>query len=233
MLQRIVRTTLVAAACIAPMVVAAGAALATPTAAANAQVSRRSSRYQAGPDYWVGLSIGYQDGFSVFDGNTEANWKFGYTEQIRATLEKTLQPGTTLGISAGFSSAPMTYTVGVNDPNSLACLVQCQATGDITQYMAFLHGGSVGLGFHWTYDLEGGFTEFSNFKTKDGDVRIGPADAKYDFSFGLGGGVGYGFSRDADVYVTQIFDWVLHPQGDNNGGAPHLPILRAGFRIGF
>jgi hypothetical protein len=144
-----------------------------------------------------------------------------------------LQPGTTIGVSAGFSNAPMTYTVGPNDPNSLACFVQCQATGDITQYMAFLHGGSAGVGFHWNYDLEGGFTEFSNFKTKDTDERIGPSDAKYDFSFGLGGGVGYAFSSTADLYVTQIFDFVLHPQGDNNGGAPHIPILRAGFRIGF
>jgi hypothetical protein len=226
---RFIHATLAAALFGAPIALLA----ALPLGTANAQ-ARRNTRYQTGPDYWVGLSIGYQDGMDVYDGDTGARWQFGYTQQIRATLEKAVQPGVSIGVSAGFSNAPMTYTSGVNDANSLACGFQCSATGDITQYIAFVHGGNTGVGFHWNYDLEGGFTEFSNFKTKDSDEKIGPADGKYDFSFGLGGGVGYALSRDIDIYATEIVDFVLHPQGSNTStSAPRVPIFRVGVRVGF
>jgi hypothetical protein len=225
MLRRIVRATLCAIVICAP--------IAMPLSRASAQARRGGYGVSAGPGYWVGLSYGYQNGITINDGNSNAQWAFGYTQQLRATLEKSLQPGVTLGVSAGFSNAPLTYTAtapGVDD----ACGFQCSATGDITQYMAFIHGGTSTTGFHGIYDLEAGFTEFSNFRTKDGDVKFGPADAKYDFSFGLGGGVGYSLSRDADVYVTEIFDFVLHPQENNtSSSAPRLPVFRAGFRVGF
>jgi hypothetical protein len=227
MLRRIGRTTTLAIAVCIPLI-----ALSSADAAAQGRRGGRAG-FNAGPDYWVGLSYGYQNGITVNDGDTNAQWAFGYTQQIRATLEKSLQPGVSLGVSAGFSNAPLTYTT--TDPIAGgACGFQCSATGDITQYMAFIHGGTSPTGFHGIYDLEAGFTEFSNFHTKDGDVKFGPTDAKYDFSFGLGGGVGYTMSRDADIYVTEIFDFVLHPQGNNtSSSAPRLPVFRAGFRVGF
>jgi hypothetical protein len=224
------RTTLVAIAAAASF-----AMLATTADVAQAQIGRRGGyRVPAGPGYWVGLSYGYQNGMTIHDGATDQVWQFGYTSQIRATLEKTLQPGVSLGVSASFSSAPLTFTTPNPTPASDACGFQCSATGDITQYMAFVHGGTGTNGFHGIYDLEGGVTELSNFRTKADDSRIGNTRAKYDFSFGLGGGVGYSVSRNAELYFTQIFDFVMHSQGDNtSSSAPRLSTFRAGARIGF
>src|SRR4051812_49955658 len=45
------------------------------------------------PGYWVGLSYGYLDGTSMNDDATNSRWAFGYSSQIRATFEKTIQRG--------------------------------------------------------------------------------------------------------------------------------------------
>lgn len=194
-----------------------------------AQFPRPRTTY-TGPQYWVGLSFGLLDGTTIYDGDTGGRWQFGYTSQIRATLEKRLQAGVTAGISAGYATAPLTYTPAIATGS---CGFQCDATGDVTQYMAFIHGGA-GLGFHFIYTLEGGVTQFGNFRAKVDDSKLPPTDAKYDFSFGLGGGVGYGLSTTSDIYVSAIEDYVLHSQGTNNSSsAPRLGSVRAGFRIGF
>lgn len=201
-----------------------------PFGRAHAQRGRRNT-YSTEPNYWVGLSLGYQNGMTVFDGATGNTWQFGYTSQLRATLEKTLEPGVSLGVSAGFSTAPLTYenfsAIGV-------CEEGCNAQADITQYMVFLHGSTARTGFHGVYELEAGETEFSNFREKGTNLRLAPTDAAYDFSFGIGGGVEYTLSTTASVYVTPIYDFVLHPQGNNpSASAPRLFTLRAGTRIGF
>jgi hypothetical protein len=58
----------------------------------------------------IGLSIGLLDGTTIYDGDTGGRWQIGYTSQIRATLEKTLQRDVAIGISAGYATAPLTYT---------------------------------------------------------------------------------------------------------------------------
>jgi hypothetical protein len=194
-----------------------------------AQFPRPRSTY-AGPDYWVGLSYGFVDGTTIHDGDTGDEWRFGYTSQIRATLEKTIQRNVTAGISAAYATAPLTY---VNSAGLASCGFSCDAKADVTQYMAFIHGGG-GLGFHGVYSLEGGVTQFSNFRDRDTDDRLPPANGKYDFSFGLGGGIGYGFSPTSDIYVAEMFDFVLHPQGSAaSTSAPRITTFRAGIRIGF
>jgi hypothetical protein len=194
-----------------------------------AQFPRARTTY-TGPEYWVGLSFGLLDGTTIYDGDTGGRWQIGYTSQIRATLEKTLQRDVAIGISAGYATAPLTYTA-ITPVGS--CGIQCSADADVTQYMAFIHGGG-GPGFHFIYTLEGGVTQFGNFRAKVDDSKLPPTDAKYDFSFGLGGGVGYGLSTTSDIYVSAIEDYVLHSQGTaTSESAPRLGSVRAGFRIGF
>jgi hypothetical protein len=194
-----------------------------------AQFPRPRTTY-VGPRYWVGLSFGLLDGATIHDGDTGGTWQFGYTSQLRATLEKRLQSNVTVGFSAGFATAPLTYTPAASTGS---CGAQCNARADVTQYMLFVHGGT-GQGFHFIYTLEGGVTQFGNFRVKDDDSKLPPDDAKYDFSFGLGGGVGYGLSASTDVYVAAIEDYVLHSQGSNtSSSAPRLGSVRAGFRFGF
>jgi hypothetical protein len=201
------------------------------TVPAQAQLGR-ARVYNAEPGYWVGLSYGYVSGTTIADGSTAAVWQFGYTSQLRATVEKTVSAGTTVGVSAGFSTAPLTYT---SSTINAACIASCEANADIAQYMAFFRGGG-GNGFHGIYSIEAGMTEFSKFRTRDGDAALPPTGAKFDFSFGFGAGAGYGFSSSTEAYITEQWDLVLHHQGDVNGtntNAPRLSTFRGGFRVGF
>jgi hypothetical protein len=194
-----------------------------------AQFPRPRTR-NAGPDYWVGLSYGFVDATTIFDGNTDTQWRFGYAPQLRATLEKTLQPGITAGIAAGYATQPLVYTSATSNQD---CGTSCSAKADVTQYMAFIQGGT-STGFHIVYNIEAGFTQYSNFRVEDLDTKLPPDKGGYDFSFGLGGGVGYGLSPTSDLYVAEVFDFVMHPQGSSSSSSvPRLPVFRAGFRIGF
>src|SRR4029079_17853117 len=106
---------------------------ATP-AVVHAQIGRRPSP-PTEPGYWVGLSIGYVEGMTTTDDATGAIWRFGYTSQVRATVEKTLSQGMTLGVAAGYSNAPLTYSS--TGQFTGACAGSCLANADITQYLAF------------------------------------------------------------------------------------------------
>jgi hypothetical protein len=200
---------------------------------AHAQMGRPRAA-ASDPDYWVGLSLGYVEGITTTDDASGATWQFGYTSQIRATLEKTLQRGTTVGIAAGFSNAPLTYTSGSAFRGGCG---QCQATANVTQYTIFINGGGLGSygGFHGLYTLETGVTQFSNFHEKSTGFALEPASGSYDATFGLGGGVGYSLSPTADLYVGEMVDFVLHHQSSAVAAqsAPRFFTLRAGFRVGF
>jgi len=179
------------------------------------------------PGYWVGLSYGYLDGTSMTDDATNSRWAFGYSSQIRATFEKTIQRGVSAGLSAGFATAPMTYQGFTS-----ACLGGCSATGDITQWLAFIHAGS-GLGFHGMYNLEAGITQFGHFRDRATGTDLASGSSN-DFTFGLGGGLGYGFTPITDVYVGEQWDIILHSQGNTTDtDAPRQLTFRIGFRVGF
>lgn len=198
----------------------------------SAQIGRRGPAPDQ-PGYWVGLSFGYVDGASMSDDNTGAIWRFGYTSQIRATFEKALQGGSSIGISAGFSTAPLSYTPG--SALSSDCFGSCDARADVTQLLAFFHGNTGGqIGLKFFYQAEAGVTEFGNFRERSTDEKLPPSSASNDFTFGLGGGISYGLSPIADLYVGEMWDLVLHRQASvESQSAPRMSTFRAGFRIGF
>jgi len=203
------------------------AALFLGAATAVAQGPRIPRGGTGEPGYWVGLSYGYLDGTSMNDGATNSHWAFGYSSHIRATFEKTIQRGVSAGVSAGFATAPMTYQGFTS-----ACLGGCSATADITQWLGYVHVGS-GLGFHGVYNLEAGITQFGHFRDKATGTDLASGSSN-DFTFGLGGGLGYGFAPNMDMYVGEQWDIILHSQGDaTNTDAPRQLTFRVGFRVGF
>ena len=195
----------------------------------HAQIRRQPQNINNDPDYWVGLSVGYVDGMTLSDDKTQSIWRFGYSSQIRATLEKTIARGATIGISAGFSSVPLTYESG----NFSSFCTSCLADADINQYTAFIRGGG-GQGFHGMYQLEGGVTQFTNFRERTSQSHLDPQDGVYDATFGFGGGVAYGFSRTTDIYIGEMMDFVFHKQSTTvEQQAPRVFTFRGGFRFGF
>jgi hypothetical protein len=203
---------------------------------AGAQLGRARVS-NAEPNYWVGLSIAYVDGMSMSDNASNSSWNFGSSTQIRATLEKKLDAGVTGGFAAGFSTAPLTYTPATITPAvvavSGACLTGCQAKADVTQYVLFIRGGG-GPGFHAMYNVEGGVTQFSNFREDGTSGQLPPEKGRYDVTFGLGYGFAYGMSTNADAYVGQSWNFILHKQlSTTTTSAPRVSMYRAGLRFGF
>jgi hypothetical protein len=198
-------------------------------ATTQAQIRRQPQNVNTDPDYWVGLSYGYIDGVTLSDDQTGAIWRFGYSTQIRATVEKTVARGTTVGLSAGFSNAPLTYNSGSFN----GVCGECRADADINQYTVFLRSGG-GNGFHGMYQLEGGVTQFTNFRESATQTRLDPVNGTYDATFGFGGGVAYGFSRTTDIYIGEMLDFVLHRQNSAvEQQAPRVFTFRGGLRFGF
>ncbi len=165
-----------------------GALLVASALPASAQIGRPRVAYNPDPKYWVGLSYGYVDGLTLSDESTNSTWRFGYSSQLRATLEKTIQRGVTLGAAAGFTNARLTYAGSGN-----ACL-SCAAQADITQYTVFFRSGG-GVGFHGMYNVEAGVTRFSNFRERDTHTALPPGSPSNDITLGFGGGFAYGFSN--------------------------------------
>jgi len=197
---------------------------------AGAQIRRQPQSFNNDPDYWVGLSLGYVDGITLSDERTTALWQMGYAAQIRATLEKTFGRGATVGVAAGFSTVPLTYYD--EEIFSVGCK-GCRADADINQYTAFVRIGG-GTGFHGVYQLEGGVTQFTNFRARDSGDSVDPRSGAYDGTVGFGGGAAYGLSRTSDIYVTEMLDFVFHRQGPEvEQRAPRMFTLRGGFRFGF
>ncbi len=208
------------------------AALCAATGAAQFP-HRGSGGIASDPDYWVGLEYGYQGGMTVNDASG-AQWQIGYTSQLRATVAKTIAHQVSIGVAAAFSTPTLNYLPGIDGTgNSFTCNVGCTAKVDVTQWLAFLHYGS-GLGFHGVYNLEAGITQFGNFREESTGDALPPSSSANDFSFGLGGGAGYGFTPTIDGYIAENFDLVLHSQGANvTDDAPRFFTFRVGFRAGF
>ena len=200
-------------------------------ATAHAQIRRQPQNINnTDPDYWVGLSVGYMEGVTLSDDKTGALWNFGYSTQIRATLEKTFSRGATVGLAAGFSSVPLDYQSGQIFSTDCG---SCRADADINQYTAFVRIGG-GTGFHGLYQFEGGVTQFTNFREHDSGNRLDPANGGYDGTLGFGGGIAYGLSRTSDIYITEMLDFVFHRQNaDIQQQAPRVFTFRGGFRFGF
>jgi hypothetical protein len=207
------------------------------SATSGAQISRPRPATSTDPDYWVGLSIGYMDGITTTDDATGSTWRFGYTSQIRATFEKTVSTGTTVGVVAGYATGPLTYYPA--NQFTAACPGSCLAKADITQYLAFVRGGSGGWGvgtrFHGTLNAEGGVTRFSKFRDRTAETPLAPDGGSYDFTVGFGAGFGYRVSQLSEIYVDQSYDFIFHKQSSavTNQEVPRLLTFRGGFRFGF
>jgi hypothetical protein len=198
-------------------------------ATAQGQIRRQPQNINTDPDYWVGLTLGYMEGVTLSDDETGSTWAFGYSTQLRATLEKAIGRGATVGVSAGFSSVPLTYQSG----NFGSVCGQCRADANINQYTAFVRVGG-GPGFHGMYQFEGGVTQFTNFREHDSQTRLAPTDGAYDATVGFGGGIAYGLSRTSDIYATETLDFVFHRQNTAvQQQAPRFFTFRGGFRFGF
>jgi hypothetical protein len=179
----------------------------------------------AGPDYWVGLSYGLFELGSMADGANRNTWNFGYTTQIAATLEKTIQRGIAVGAVAGFASPNLTYT------NS-ALATNTTARADVTQLMATARIGGGTFGFQSSFNLSAGGVQYANFRDKVTNAKL--PGGGWDPAFGTGYSFGLNVTPETEIYIGSDLLFVLHSQGDQvQSTVPHAFTFKLGFRQGF
>lgn len=207
-------------------------ALLLASAPAGAQIIRPPRR-STPKTAWTNVSIGLLQLSDVRDGSTQSEWQFGNAVQYRVTLEKTIQSGTTFGVSGAFARVPLTYVPLTVGP--AGCTVSCDADATVTQLVAMVHAGGGGIGFHQVIELVAGATGYSSFRARASGAKLPPLKLDADLTLGFGYGFGYAFSPDMQVTLVQEGALTVHqrtgvPGGENTLGRHYT--TRVGIRFG-
>ncbi len=194
------------------------------------------------PDYgwWISGGASAVVLGDITDGRSQSVWRFGSDPlwQFRASLEKSLDEFTTLGVSTGYGRVPLTLSAIGDDSSAFlpsACQRGCAATTELWSAMAQFRSGG-GTGFHTLFEASGGGTIFRNFATADSAIAIDGITRSFDLSGTLGAGFAYPLSRTAVISLVQDFGIGFHAKTDlpeGTGRTWRVRNTRASLRIKF
>jgi len=171
------------------------------------------------PKWWIsGGAVAASMG-TVSDGASASQWDFSGDPrwQVRGTLEKTVQPTTTLGVAVNFGNVDFNYRplAGVTPPAALpdepAAITECRTTGcasqaDLWSVQAVLRGGGAAEGLYQIVEATAGVLGFRAMRaTLDGSPL--PVTDSYDVNAGIGYGIG--FALAADFHIAFVQDWSI------------------------
>jgi hypothetical protein len=174
-------------------------------------------RSRAAPAWWFSGGAVVAGVGQVSDGESGSTWDFSGDPrwQVRGTLEKTLQPTTTLGVGVNFGTVDFRYRPlqgsGSLDvlPGDTSALTQCRTAGcsaqlDLWGVQAVLRGGGAAEGLYQIVEATAGVMGFRALRaTRDGSPL--PARDSWDVNAGIGYGIG--FALDTDFHVAFVQDW--------------------------
>jgi hypothetical protein len=175
--------------------------VALPLAGARAQIIRGGIRLRD-PQTWVSATLGWQNGWTVFDGNTRSRWDLGDSQSYGGSIERAVSSGITLGVRANTAQPTVRYT-GTTDLDLRV------ADTRVTQAFGVVHV-TTGRDIRSVFELALGSTIYSDFRERGTDQRLGPAKTDADFTFVFVYGLGYSFSRNWHVDVVQDLGTSLH-----------------------
>ena len=169
------------------------------SSSAHAQMGRSRFPMQE-PPAWVSLGGAFQQAWTVKDGTTGSTWNFGNAIPWQASLERSINGGTTFGIRGSTGMVPLTY----QGPLGLS-----EADANVSQLLGTFRVSS-GRGFHTILEISSGATLYSNFRERGTGAKLGPASPDADFIFAFGYGAGYAFSPRVSIDVVQDVTTVWH-----------------------
>src|SRR5262245_11967055 len=164
--------------------VAAALALA-PELEAQFPRTPRGGSQRTEPQFYASLWVGYHQLQPVDDGTSGSTWDFGSAAEYRATLEYSIGNESTLGVAGRYAKMPLVYSTFTG---SGVC-ARCDADAVVQSIEGFFHIGGR-PGFHQVIELGAGFTQFRDFRARQGKVEL-PPKSDTDFSFSLAYGFGY------------------------------------------
>ena len=208
------------------------ALLALVTAAPlGAQIIRPAPARAAEPTWFGSLGVGLSNPSGIDDGESQATWLFDSGVSFRASLERAVGSGASLGLVATYGRFPLTYDSFGTGPS--ACAGGCDADADVITAQALFHIGG-GLGLHQVIELQAGVTNYRNFQASDGSTL--PPESDTDFSVAAAYGIGFGLSRALSLSLVQEFGAAMHgrdglPTGVGSSWS-RTNVLRASLRYG-
>ncbi len=199
---------------------------------ADSQVRRRVPAAPE-PAAWMSLGLGLFNGNNVSDGATGSTWDFGQASnpQYRASLEKSINPTTSVGATGTFVRAPFTY-FGPGGDNSCT---RCAAHLDVVTLGASFHAGG-GMGLHQVLEASAGVAQYRNLHRDSDGTALAPTDGNIDPYFTFGYGFGYALSPVAQISVVQDFGLAIHERTgltSEQSNTLKQRTLRLNFRYGF
>ena len=153
----------------------------------------------------------------VPDGVSGSQWDFSGDPRwtVRGTLEKAIQPTTTLGIGLNYGTVDLRYQplpgapAPVPDPEQSEAVTACRTAGcgaqlDFGGLHAVLRGGGAAEGVYQIVEATGGVNAFRNVRTREDGTAL-PAGTTLDLTAGIGYGIG--FALDRDLHIAFVQDW--------------------------
>jgi hypothetical protein len=184
--------------------------VALPPTGVGAQIIRGGRLTLRDPQTWLSATVGWQEGWRVFDGRTASRWDIGDTQQFGASVERAVSHGITLGVRANTSQPSVNYSTTSGVPPT------AQADTRITQALGVVHV-TTGRDIRSVFELGLGATIYSDFRERGTGARLGPA-SDADFTFVFVYGLGYSFSRNFHVDVVQDLGTALHQKAGLSAG---------------
>jgi len=179
------------------------------------------------PDVWL-------------SGATASTWDFGNSTnwQYRASLEKNIGGGSTIGVSGTYANVPFVYSSDLVTPlgsgvSGTRC-GQCDAHLNMMTLLGTFHFGG-GAGFHQVIELNGGIVSYQNLK-RDSDGAELAGGGNIDPLFSLGYGVGYGFGNRTQIDFVPDYSIAIHERSGLSNGVSNtnsMRSLRLSVRMGF
>jgi hypothetical protein len=182
------------------------------------------------PTWWGSVAGGYQWSNILGDPGTSSVWNFDSSWSLRLTAEREIAPRTTIGLGYTYARLPLTVT---GNSSATVCRPACPGEATLASYGVVVHSGG-GRGLHLVYEGFLGALQYGNF-TLEGDGAARFADERnVDFAWALGGGVGYGLSRDFELQAILDYGNSLHEKANDlfqRRTTQHYTV-RMGLRVG-
>jgi len=202
--------------------------LALPRHDAAAQIIRTGRFRVRDPQWWVSGGVGWEQGFTVMDGTSNARWDFSDALQYHAAIEHAISGNATVGIRANTGRVALNYSPRLIAPT--------QADANVTQAYAMFHYAS-GRSFRTVIELGAGATVYSDFREHGTGVTLSPTNPDADFAFVFGYGFGYSISKSFEIDAVQDLATSLHQKtglsaGDNSSARISGTRLVARYGLG-
>ena len=175
------------------------------------------------PDSWIAGSVVFTNAMGLRDDDRGSYWTVGGVTGYRISIDKSLNPGTTIGVAVTFTNPAIAVSGGT------LCPAGCNATGQFVTYALTYRTSQFTPGLASVAELSGGVVRPGNLRERTTGATVAP-DRTIPF-LAIGGGIAFTTSSRWQIELMQEYSSTF--AGGGLGGAATQWMTRLGLRIGF